>query len=129
MRTYNPTLLRPHDPTSATWALMWARNLARDVPVGDAWRPGGLEDEEWLGWLEATAIRLGGSTYYRPHEAAARAIRSDPTRLRALALAGVSQDYPDPNAVAAAIRAEGRWIDDLIADLTGVRPAELAPRF
>lgn len=126
MRTYSAQLLLPHDPTSSTWALMWARRFAGDVPP---WRPGSLDDEEWQGWLAATAITYNGTTYYRPHEAAARAIESDPNRLLSLSLAGVSQQYRNPQDAANAIRRGGRWVDELITQSTGAQPGELAPRF
>ncbi|RTG99693.1 hypothetical protein CSW50_12200 [Thermus scotoductus] len=126
MRTYAASQLLPHDPTNPTWALMWARRFAGDIPP---WRPGSLEDEEWRGWLEATAIRVNSTTYYRPHEAAARAIESDPNRLLSLALSGVAQTYRNPLDAAAAIRRGGRWVDERIAEVVGVLPGELAPRF
>ena len=116
MRMYAPANLIPHDPTSRDWALAWARRFAGDVPP---WRPGSLEDEEWLGWLQATALVIGDATYYRPHEAAARAIESDPNRLQELAIMGAMQRMRDPLQVARAIRNGGRWVDELIRERTG----------
>lgn len=125
MRTYDPTQLTPHDPTSFFWALAWARRFAGDVPTeGGAWPPSSLQDEEWAGWLGATAIVYNGATYYRPHEAAARALESDPRRLLALNLSGVSQQYRDPAQVAAQIRAAGGWVDELIRQRSGASPVE-----
>lgn len=124
-RTYSPANLTPHDPTSLTWALAWARRFSGDIPTeGGAWAPSSLQDEEWAGWLEATAASVDGTTYYRPHEAAARALESDPRRLLSLSLAGVSQQYRDPSVVAAQIRAAGGWVDELIRKASGVSPVE-----
>jgi len=124
-RTYTPADLIPHDPTSLTWALAWARRFAGDVPTeGGAWAPSSLEDEEWAAWLAATAASVDGTTYYRPHEAAARAVESDPRRLLSLSLAGVSQQYRDPSVVAAQIRAAGGWVDELIRKASGASPVE-----
>ncbi len=108
-RTYSPANLTPHDPTSISWALAWARRLVGDVPTeGGAWPPSSVN----------------GITYYRPHEAAARAVESDPRRLLSLSLAGVSQQYRDPSVVAAQIRAAGRWVDELIRKASGASPVE-----
>jgi len=126
-RTYSPANLVPHDPTSLAWALAWARRFAGDVPLGDAWRLSSLEDKEWQAWLQATAVQHGGTTYYRPHEAAARAIESDPNRLLSLSLAGVAQSYRTPQEAASAIRRAGAWVDDLIAQATLSRPGEVRP--
>lgn len=124
-RTYSPANLTPHDPTSLSWALAWARRFAGDVPTeGGAWAPSSLEDEEWAAWLAATAASVDGTTYYRPHEAAARALESDPRRLLALNLGGVSQQYRDPAQVAAQIRAAGGWVDELIRQRSGASPVE-----
>ena len=125
MRTYDPTSLTPIDPTSFTWALAWARRLAGDVPTdGGAWPLHSMHDEEWAAWLRATAMDVGGTLYYRPHEAAARAVESDPRRLLSLSLAGVSQQYRDPSVVAAPIRAAGGWVDELIRKTSGASPVE-----
>lgn len=129
MRTYSAQLLLPHDPTSPTWALMWARRFAGDVLVGEAWKPNSLLDEEWMGWLEATAIRTDNAVYYRPHEAAARALESDPDRLLSLSLSGVAQQYRSAQESANAIRRGGRWVDELIRSQSGIVPEELAPRW
>ena len=126
MRTYDPTQLIPHDPTSLAWALAWARRFAGDVPP---WRPGSQEDEEWQAWLTATALVVNDTTYYRPHEAAARALEADPNRLRALNLAGVTQQYREPHEAAAAIRRGGAWVDELIGAATGRMPGELGVVF
>jgi len=124
-RTYVPADLTLHDPTSLAWALAWARRMAGDVPTeGGAWAPTSLADEEWQGWLKATSVTANAVTYYRPHEAAARALESDPRRLLALNLGGVSQQYRDPAQVAAQIRAAGGWVDELIRQRSGASPVE-----
>lgn len=131
MRTYAPADLTLHDPTSLAWALAWARRFAGDVPTeGGAWAPTSLADEEWQGWLKATSVTANAVTYYRPHEAAARALESDPRRLLSLTVAGVAQQYRDPAEAARAIRAAGRWVDELIAAMAAVFPGgELWPAF
>lgn len=120
MRTYNPAALYPHDPTSLAWALNWARRFAGDVPAGDgAWPPASLEDEEWQAWLGATATTVSGVVYYRPHEAAANAIVSNPHWARRLSLMGLSQEFRTAEEAAGAIRWAGAWVDQLIAQATG----------
>lgn len=116
MRTYSPASLLPHDPTSQAWALAWARRFAGDVPP---WRPGSLEDAEWLAWLQATAVQVNGITYYRPHEAAARALESDPNRPTELGIMGSLQRYRSVSEAVEAIRRGGRWVDELIQEQSG----------
>lgn len=132
MRTYSLTALLPHDPTNATWALMWARRFAWDTPLdadGRTWKTGSLHDEEWAAWLDATAVRYEGVVYYRPHEAAARVIESNPDWLLSMSMDGVSRGFRDPHRVANAIRREGAWVDGYIPAAAIESVKELAPRF
>ena len=123
MRTYDPASLDPIDPTSPAWALAWARRLAGDVPTdGGAWPLHSMHDEEWAAWLRATAMDVNGTLYYRPHVAAAAAIRSNPAWAIRLSIAGVFQEGRTPDEIAAAIMAAGGWIDDTIYRLTGRNP-------
>ncbi len=103
---YRPNNLQPFDPTSDSWALAQARLRAKDKGPTER-----LTDTEWLSYLEDTAIIKDGLPHYRPHEAAAVAIETDPDALLSESLMGASAQYRDPAAVAAAIRKGGAWID------------------
>jgi uncharacterized membrane protein len=81
-----------------------------------------MHDEEWEAWLRATAMDVDGTLYYRPHVAAAAAIRSNPAWASRLSIAGVSQDNRTADEVATAILAAGAWVDDTIYRLSGRNP-------
>lgn len=125
MRTYSPSSLLPHEPKSPSWALAWARRLAGDVPTGDgSWPTHSLEDEEWQAWLQATVVPVSTDVYYRPHEAAARAISANPYWSERLSLMGLSQEFRSAEQVAGAIRQAGSWIDRLITEKSGLVPTQ-----
>ena len=132
-RTYNPADLALDDPKSLAWALAWARRFAADVPDGaGAWPDYSMTDEEWQGWLNATALRdQDGVVWYYPHVAAARAIQAMPNWLSKVSVGGVFQEYRTAGEAAAAILKAGRWVERLVADKGGpAHPsAEIAPRF
>lgn len=124
-KTYNITDLSLADPTSSAWALAWARRFAADVPnAAGAWPDHSLDDAEWSAYLEATALKdsTGTTTYYRPHEAAALAIESNPLWLDRLSIAGVTQTFRSASEAASAIRRAGQWIDILIYNKNGPAP-------
>jgi hypothetical protein len=81
-----------------------------------------MHDEEWAAWLKATALEVDGTTYYRPHAAAAAVIRSNPAWASRLSIAGVFQEGRAPEEIATAILAAGAWIDDTIQRLSGKIP-------
>ena len=125
MRSYNPASLVPNDPKSLSWAMAWVRRFAGDVPAEDgSWPTASLEDEEWAGWLQATATTVNNVIYYRPHEAAARNIASNPYWSQRISLMGLFQEFRNAEEVAAAIRQSGNWIDHLIALDSGIAPVQ-----
>ena len=84
-RTYSTTNLALNDPTSADWALAYARFALRDKPNDANTYPfSSLEDEELNALLEATKITDttdnggDGTAYYVPHLMAADLIEGDP---------------------------------------------------
>jgi hypothetical protein len=81
-----------------------------------------MHDEEWTAWLNATSMSVSGTTYYRPHVAAAAVIRSNPAWATRLSIAGVTQEGRTADEVAGAILAAGAWIDDTIQRLSGKIP-------
>lgn len=135
-RTFDATKLQPHDPTSPDWALAWVRVFSGDRPnTAGSWPLGSQDDEVWLGWLSATVkppsppaptYAIGGewpmpllpvpedtATRYRPHEAAASAILANPDWVLRESISGFSEERRPAGEVAAAIRAAGRWVDNL----------------
>ena len=132
-RTYNPADLALDDPTSLAWALAWARRFAADVPDGSgAWPDYSMTDEEWQGWLNATAFKdASGTVWYYPHVAAAKAIASMPNWVELLGVGGVYLNLRSAGEAAAAILKAGRWVERLVADKGGpAHPStEIAPRF
>jgi len=131
-RTYNPADLALADPKSAAWALAWARRLAADVPAGSgAWPDHSLEDAEWQAWLDATAVTdADGNVWYRPHEAAARALEANPVWLERISVGGVFQQFRTAREAAAAIRRAGAWVDELIVAKGGPAAGKgIAPRW
>jgi len=123
-RSYNPADLGLADPKSEAWALAWVRRLAADVPTGSgAWPDHSLDDEEWLAWLRATAIKdEEGNLWFRPHEAAAQAIQANPLWLERVNVMGVYQQFRTADEAASAIRRSGAWIDRLIVEQGGPAP-------
>ena len=102
--------LSPHEPTEEPWALAWCRFLVRDTSDTELY-----SDAELLATLEAHAFTASnGSTYYRPHVAAASLIVSDPDRALSESLLGSSFQHRHPGDLAKDVRAAGKWIDDLI---------------
>lgn len=124
--SYNPTKLDLADATDVDWALAWTRFHLRDTGTTETY-----SDAELLATIRSTAWTYGEVVYYRPHQAAASLIESDPDRASTEAIMGVSLTTRKPAAIAASIRRAGRWADDLITTATdGVRPPsgrELTP--
>lgn len=115
---YDPTKLALADATSAVWALAWARFMLKDTSTTEVY-----SDTELTAVLAATAFTAEDDTvYYRPHVAAANLVKSDPDRALSEGLLGASITNRDPGAVARAIRAAGRWVDDLIETDSEERP-------
>lgn len=126
--SYDPSDLQGTDPTSEAWALAWARFLLRDTVV-----PFAYEDAEVEAVLTSTAFTHSGSTYYRPHVAAAALVESDPDRPISESLLSASVTHRSGGSIARGIRTSGAWVDDLIEAATGgTRPASrttLVPTF
>ncbi len=124
--SYDPTKLDAVAITNVEWALAWTRFLLRDTSTPEVY-----SDTELVAVVTANAWTYESVTYYRPHQAAASLIESDPERASTEAIMGVSITTRKPTAAAASIRRAGRWVDDLIAVATdGVRPPsgrELTP--
>ena len=109
--------MRLRDPTSAAWALAWARHYLRDTS-----EPYVFEDAELFADLEAHAFMEEGDTFYRPHATAAFLLRADPERAASESLLGVSVTHRDVGEIATAVMRSGSWIDDLIEADVGSRP-------
>lgn len=129
--SYNPAKLDAVDVTDVEWALAWTRFLLRDTGDTEVY-----SDAEAFAIIKATAWAYTNPsgvtvTYYRPHQAAASLIESDPDRAIQESILGVSTTVRTPGSAAASIRRAGRWVDDLIIAATdGVRPPsgrELTP--
>lgn len=114
---YDPGNLQPSDPTDAAWALAWVRFLTRDTAVTPE-----RADAELTALLTATAWVHDGSTYYRPHWAAATLVEGDPDRPDAESTLGASVTNRNADGLARSIRRAGAWVDDLIEAATGLRP-------
>lgn len=122
---YDSSDLTPIDTTDAAWALAWTRFYLRDTD--DAAEV--FTDAEITAVLTATSQDLpvgvdaaDQATYYRPHQAAADLIRSDPDLKMQERLLSWSATNRSPDAIARGILAAGRWIDDAIDDAAGVYP-------
>jgi len=142
-RTYDATKLTLQDPTNQGWALAWVRRFAGDIPnQALAWPLDSLEDDDWMGWLLATAYNpsktfppapgglpgyfswplypgLGwpiypNITYYRPHTAAAAAVQANPYWLERESILGTQSQYRSAEAIAGGIARQGAFIDTLI---------------
>ena len=115
---YDQSKLALADATSAVWALAWARFMLKDTGDTEVY-----SDTELLAFLTATAFTSeDDDVYYRPHVVAAALVKSDPDRALSEGLLGASITNRDPGAVARAIRAAGRWVDDLIETTSEERP-------
>lgn len=114
---YDTSKLQAADPTDIEWGLAWVRHLLRDTAAPYAW-----QDAELYATLQATAWQHEGTTYYRPHEAAAQILETDPDRPLAESTLGASVTNRDARQLAAAMRRAGAWVNDLIADAAGTRP-------
>ena len=129
--SYDPTKLDVVTLTDVEWALAWTRFLLRDTTDTEVYSDAeALAVIKAFAWTHTTSAGVS-TTYYRPHQAAASLIESDPDRASTEAIMGVSLTTRKPGAIASAIRRAGRWVDDLIVTATdGVRPPsgrELTP--
>lgn len=114
-RTYDPTKLVLNDPTNLQWALNWARFLSKDMPnQGGDYPLDSLTDAEWTGLLEVTAHTSGTTRYYRPHQAAAMELDTNPYRVSREELEGNSQEFRRIEEVTAAIQKFGGFFEGLI---------------
>lgn len=124
-RTYDQVDLALKDPSDLNWALAYTRLLIRDKPnEAGVWPEDSLEDEEIrvaLAMKQAQdKVANGGddTIYYFPHRVAAQLITDNPRWIIRFAVAGYSETYQDPSAVAQSILRNGRDIVDLIQDST-----------
>lgn len=114
---YDESALIPHDPALLSWAVAWARHFLRDRAA-----PFVYTDTELAAALTAHAYVSGGETYYRPHVTVANLITTDPDRATSESLLGASITTRSPASIALGVRANGRWVDDLIETEAGERP-------
>lgn len=124
-RTYDPSVLATPDVRSEAWSLAWVRATLRDVPSdrGGAYPEGSYTDAEIRGFLALHGVKnADGETLYAPHVAAAAMIESDPRRVLAFGMAGLSGTLPNARDVAARIVANGAAIDAMIVQAGGAPP-------
>lgn len=125
-QTYSETHLALKDPTDPNWALAYARFLLRDKPNEAGVFPAdSLDNAEIDVMLEATTVvdtyPATSVTYYRPHEAAALILDSNPEFLMTYAESNTSGKYRDVASIVRGVKAAGAWIDDKIRSLTNGR--------
>lgn len=120
---YDASDLAPIDTTDKAWALAWTRFWLRDTDDNAEV----FTDTELNAVLDATSQDLPANadsptTYYRPHQAAADLLESDPDRKVMERLMSWQGQYRSAEQVARAILAMGAWVDDAIFDAAGVYP-------
>lgn len=125
-KTYSEAHLALNDPTDPNWALSYARFLLRDKPNEAGVFPAdSLDNAEIDVMLVATAVidsyPATPVTYYRPHEAAALILDSNPEFLSTYGEANTSGTYRDLPAILRGVRSAGQWIDDKIRVLSDGR--------
>lgn len=108
-RTYDITQLDPVDLTNLEWARAQTRLFLRDKPNEfDVWPDASLHDEEIDAYIALSRVVVEGTSYYLPHEAAARVLETNPEALKTYAGDGWTETFRDPGEVADDIRKAGK---------------------